>query len=197
MDLRLHRKFHNLFYTLALMKLNGTLRIIIIIFILALNIGCDQATKSMMRAHINYYDHYSFFNDHVTLLRAENMGAFLSLGDKLVQPFRFILLTLLPILALLGALAYIIIKRNLSTLMVTGIIFCIGGGISNLYDRVMYGSVTDFIHIKFGALQTGVFNAADVSIMMGLGLVLLDGWLSRKEDKEAKPEVIEESHSES
>jgi len=99
---------------------------------------------------------------------------------------------LLPILALLGALAYIIIKKNLGTLMVTGIIFCIGGGIGNLYDRIMYGSVTDFMHIKFGQLQTGVFNAADVSIMIGLGLILLDGWLSRKEGKEAKPEVIEE-----
>jgi signal peptidase II len=178
------------------MKLNGTLRVIIILFILALNIGCDQVTKSMMRAHINYYDHYSFFNDHVTLLRAENTGAFLSIGAKLVQPFRFILLTLLPVLALLGALAYIIIKRNLSTLMVTGIIFCIGGGLGNLYDRIVYGSVTDFMHIKFGSLQTGVFNAADVSIMIGLGLILLDSWLSRKEGKEAKAEVIEESASE-
>ncbi len=93
------------------MKFTGTPRIIIFLVILALNVIADQVTKSMMRAHIGIYDQYRFFNDHVTLLRVENTGAFLSLGDKLVQPFRFIMLTLLPVIALLGALIYSLGKR--------------------------------------------------------------------------------------
>ncbi|GGH21628.1 lipoprotein signal peptidase [Mucilaginibacter phyllosphaerae] len=180
-------------YTLAAMKLKGTYRIVIILLIVMLNVGCDQVTKSMMRAHINFYNQYHFFNDHVTLLHVENTGAFLSLGDKLVQPFRFILLTLLPVLALLGALAYVVLKNNMSNMLTMGILFCIGGGIGNLYDRIAHGSVTDFIHLKFGALQTGVFNAADVSIMTGFGLILLDGWLSRKADrKNAETRITKE-----
>ncbi|MBB3967601.1 signal peptidase II [Mucilaginibacter phyllosphaerae] len=175
------------------MKLKGTYRIVIILLIVMLNVGCDQVTKSMMRAHINFYNQYHFFNDHVTLLHVENTGAFLSLGDKLVQPFRFILLTLLPVLALLGALAYVVLKNNMSNMLTMGILFCIGGGIGNLYDRIAHGSVTDFIHLKFGALQTGVFNAADVSIMTGFGLILLDGWLSRKADrKNAETRITKE-----
>ncbi len=75
--------------------------------------------------------------------------------------------------------------------MVTGIIFCIGGGVGNLYDRIIKGSVTDFVHLKFGPLQTGIFNAADVSIMIGLGLILLDTFLKRKEGK--KGEVVGEN----
>jgi signal peptidase II len=169
------------------MKLKGSTRIMALLLILCLNLGCDQVTKSMMRAHINYYDQYHFFNDHVTLLHVENTGAFLSLGAKLVQPFRFILLTLLPVLALVGGLVYVLMKKNLGSLMSIGVIFCIGGGMGNLYDRIVNGSVTDFMHIKFGGLQTGIFNAADVSIMIGLGLILLDAFLKRKEEK-AKPE---------
>ncbi|MET3978934.1 signal peptidase II [Mucilaginibacter sp. UYP25] len=177
------------------MKLTGTTRIIFFLVILALNVIADQETKAMMRAHIGIYDQYHFFNDHVTLLRVENTGAFLSLGDKLVQPFRFILLTLLPVIALVGALIYSLTKKGLSNLMVTGIIFCIGGGVGNLYDRITKGSVTDFIHIQFGALQTGIFNAADVSIMIGIGLILLDAFLKRKEQKKAEGLVEAGEHT--
>jgi signal peptidase II len=192
MVLRLHRDFQNLFSTLALMKFKGTTRIIILVLILCLNLGCDQVTKSMMRAHINYYDQYHFFYGHGTLLHVENTGAFLSFGAELVQPFRFILLTLLPVLALFSGLLYVLIKKNLSTLISVGIIFCIGGGMGNLYDRIVHGSVTDFLHLKFGSLQTGIFNAADVSIMIGFGLILLDAFLKRKEEKKAEEVVIEE-----
>lgn len=165
------------------MKLKGAYRVFAIIALLALNISCDQVTKSMMREHINIYDQYRFFDGHVTLLHVENTGAFLSLGAKLVQPFRFIVLTLLPILALVGGLFYVIIKKNLSPLMSVGIICCLGGGMGNLYDRIKHGAVTDFLHLKFGPLQTGIFNAADVSIMIGLGLILLDGFLSSRRHK--------------
>lgn len=53
-----------------------------------------------------------------------------------------------------------------------GISFVIGGGIGNLYDRVLYGSVTDFMHLKFGIFQTGIFNMADVSIMLGMLIIV-------------------------
>jgi signal peptidase II len=174
------------------MKLKGPTRTVVFLLILCLNLGCDQVTKSVIRGHINYYDQYYYFNNHVTLLHVENTGAFLSLGDKLVQPFRFILLTLLPVLALVGGLAYVLVKKNLGNLMSIGIIFCIGGGMGNLYDRIVHGSVTDFMHVKFGALQTGIFNAADVSIMIGLGLILLDAFLKRKEQKNVEAAVVEE-----
>ena len=76
--------------------------------------------------------------------------------------------------------------------MSVGIIFCIGGGLGNLYDRIVHGSVTDFLHIKFGSLQTGIFNAADVSIMVGFGLILLDAFLKRKEENKVEVTAVEE-----
>jgi len=47
-----------------------------------------------------------------------------------------------------------------------------GGGIGNVYDRIIYGSVTDFLHIDLGLFETGIFNMADVSITTG-ALILL------------------------
>ena len=171
------------------MKLKGIYRTAFILLFLALNVGCDQVTKSMMREHIGYYDHYSFLDGHVTLLNVENKGAFLSAGDSLAGPLRLIILTLLPVAFLLGALVYIIIKNNMSNLALIGIICVIGGGIGNIYDRIVHGSVTDFMHLKFGIFQTGVFNAADVSIMTGMGLILLNSFLRAREAK--KQEALE------
>jgi signal peptidase II len=66
----------------------------------------------------------------------------------------------------------------------------VGGGIGNIYDRIAHGSVTDFMHLRFGALQTGIFNVADVSIMIGVGLILLDTWVKKKEDTNKPAEVL-------
>jgi signal peptidase II len=166
------------------MKLKSILRAVIILAILALNVGCDQVSKSIVRTHLDVYDRYSFIYNHFTLLKVENTGAFLSLGDKLANPYRFILLTLVPVLTLLGALLYILLKSNFTRLTLIGIIFVIGGGIGNIYDRIAHGSVTDFMHINFGLFETGIFNVADVSIMVGTGLILFDSWYKNREVKE-------------
>ena len=50
--------------------------------------------------------------------------------------------------------------------------FIIGGGISNVYDRIVYEAVTDFMNMGLFGVRTGIFNFADVSIMVGLGIML-------------------------
>jgi signal peptidase II len=173
------------------MKLKGILRAVIILAILALNVGCDQISKSIVRTQLDVYDRYSFIYNHFTLLKVENTGAFLSLGDKLANPYRFILLTLIPVLTLLGALLYILLKSNFTRPTLIGIILVIGGGMGNLYDRIAHGSVTDFMHINFVIFETGIFNVADVSIMVGMGLVLFDSWYKNREGKDKQLEMVE------
>jgi len=58
----------------------------------------------------------------------------------------------------------------------------VGGGIGNMFDRYLYGSVTDFLHIDLGWLRTGVFNMADVSVMVGTALILLHSFSSPSKD---------------
>jgi signal peptidase II len=143
------------------MKMNKFLRAALILFILALNIGCDQVSKSIVRKHMTEYQVIGFIYNHVTLEKVENTGAFLSLGDSLGGPVRYIVLMILPLIAVLWGLGYILVKTNMGRYKVLGIILIIGGGVGNLYDRVVHGSVTDFMHIDFVIFQTGVFNVAE------------------------------------
>ena len=49
----------------------------------------------------------------------------------------------------------------------------IAGGVSNWVDRVVSGSVVDFMNVGVGWLRTGIFNFADVAIMLGITLFVL------------------------
>ena len=55
-----------------------------------------------------------------------------------------------------------------------GIELFLAGGISNFYDRATNnGAVVDFLNIGIGSVRTGIFNIADVALMLGIGLILL------------------------
>jgi signal peptidase II len=148
------------------------LRAIIILLIVMTNFGCDQVSKRIVRQTVPYEGNINFFHEHFLLTRVENPGAFLSMGNTLHGPVKFVVLTLLPLLALIIGLVMIIIRRHLSWIPLIAICFIIGGGIGNIYDRVVYGSVTDFLYVGYGALHTGIFNLADVSVTTGFILLL-------------------------
>lgn len=169
--------------------MNKTLfRAVVIFAVLAINVGCDQISKSIVRNRIEDHEQISVVDRYVTLMRVENRGAFLSLGDSLPNVVRFILLSLFP-LAILGfGIGYLFTKKNLSKTTLLGFAFVIGGGIGNLFDRLVYGSVTDFMHIDFVIFQTGIFNMADVSIMTGMAIVLIGSFIERpKQDVTPTP----------
>ncbi|GJL95141.1 MAG: lipoprotein signal peptidase [Hyphococcus sp.] len=69
-----------------------------------------------------------------------------------------------------------------------GVTFIIGGALGNLYDRIAYGYVVDFLDFS-GLGFPWVFNVADAAINIGVGLLLLDAWQTRDQgpNKASKP----------
>lgn len=156
------------------MKFHIILRPFLFLIVVFINIGCDQVSKKLVRENLHYEEQIHLLRNHVTVTKVENTGAFLSIGSSLPGPLKKIILVILPCLALALALLIGLRQTNLSRLQVAGISFVAGGGIGNIFDRIRFGSVTDFLHVDFGLFQTGIFNLADVSVMMGAFLLLLD-----------------------
>ncbi len=153
---------------------NKYIRIFLIFIIVVANIGCDQVSKKIARENIVQGSRIEVLSDKLILMNVENDGAFLSIGSDFSPWVKNILLLGLPIAMLIGALIYLIINTNLPKLALIGWSFVIGGGIGNMYDRIKFGSVTDFLFIDLGGIfRTGVFNMADVSIMVGMGFLIL------------------------
>jgi len=165
---------------LSCMDTRKIIRACAIVVIMASNIGCDQVSKDIIRKRIADRETISFLHDHLMVMKVENQGSFLSIGHDLPQPLRGILLTGIPLGVLMLAFLYILSRTGLSRLTLTGACFILGGGFGNVYDRLMYGSVTDFLHIDFILFQTGIFNMADVSIMVGIGMIITDALYQRK-----------------
>ncbi|MBN2349755.1 MAG: signal peptidase II [Bacteroidales bacterium] len=162
------------------MKAKRLIRTFFILIILISNVSCDQISKKLVRENIEYNENIMVIGHFLTLTKIENTGAFLSLGNTLPKPVNTLLLIILPLIVLGLTLFYLLKKSNLSNLVVLGICFFAGGGIGNLYDRAVYGSVTDFLHMDFGIFRTGIFNMADLSIMTGVFFILLDGFIHRQ-----------------
>lgn len=114
----------------------------------------------------------SYLNDVFRLVYAENTGAFLSLGSDMNDTLRYWVLAVVPVLVLLYIFFHVLTAKNLHVVQQAAFGFILGGGLSNIYDRIMEGRVVDFMNMGFGTLRTGIFNVADMSIMLGLFLMI-------------------------
>jgi len=137
-------------------------------------VGCDQFTKHIASSYLGYKQLTSYAGDSVRLYYTENKGAFLGMGDDLSDRHRFVIFTVVVALILTVILIFAIFNTSLSKFNVVAYSLILGGGSSNLYDRVLHdGAVIDFLNIGIGQLRTGIFNVADVFVTLGAIMLLI------------------------
>jgi signal peptidase II len=151
-----------------------------ILLLIVSNIGLDQYSKFVVREHVVPGSRTEIMGKLVQLMNVENSGAFLGIGSDSNPTIKLIFLLILPTLVLGAVLYYLFTNKSLDQLSVIAFSCIVGGGIANLYDRFMYGSVTDFIFMDFGFVKTGIFNAADLSVTTGMILLLVASFKQRK-----------------
>lgn len=162
------------------MTLSRTLKIIIIIVV---NIALDQISKFYVRANVGYQTSRDIIGENFILTNVENSGAFLGMGSDMSPTMKVIFLWILPILVLGYVVYYIFSNKALDRMSLLAFCCIIGGGIANVYDRIKYGSVTDFLHIDLGGgIRTGIFNVADMSVTFGMIMLLIASFVYRKKE---------------
>lgn len=154
------------------------LRVAMMLVIVA-TIGCDRVTKHVATITLAGSPMQSYLSDTVRLGYAENTGGFLSLGSSLPPAARTLVFVGGTGLAL-AVLFLVAIRAAVDRWTLLGLALFIGGGASNWIDRVMRGSVVDFLNVGLGPVRTGIFNVADVAIMAGAGAVALAAFMQRK-----------------
>ncbi len=154
-------------------------RSVFTIIIIVLNIVIDQISKFWVRANVT--SETELIGNYFTLHNVENEGAFLGMGSDLNPTIKLIVLLILPIVVLGFVLRYVFKDKSIDKLSLIGFSCIIGGGFANIYDRMLYGSVTDFFHIDLGGVfKTGIFNIADLSVTTGMIMIITASFIYRK-----------------
>lgn len=172
------------------MKLTLNLNIVLkrnllIVLLIVFNITIDQISKIWVRANFEYREIKSLIGDKFIMQYVENKGAFLGMGSDMSPTLKLIFLLILPTLVLGYVIYYIIKTKELDRLSLIAFCCIIGGGIANVFDRIVYKQVTDFFFIDLGGVfKTGIFNFADLSVTTGMIMLLLSGVFNTKKKEE-------------
>ena len=170
------------------MKLNSLQRAYLLLPVLISTVGCDQLTKSAARQQLLGARPVELLQGVFVFDFTENTGAMLGLGADLPAGVRFWVLIVLAGLALLSSFWIVLRVPELNPVGVLGSALLVGGGLSNLLDRLLNdGAVVDFMHFGLGRLRTGIFNLADVAIMTGAGLLVFWSLGVRDKNRQSQP----------
>jgi len=101
----------------------------------------------------------------------KNFGLAWNIGTGISN---YIFITLMSVI--LVGFAYKIILDWCSHILPVAEALVLVGGLSNIFDRICYGFVIDFVRINVASYSLSVFNLADVYIALGLILMLRRAW---------------------
>ena len=139
------------------------------IMIISLFMGIDQFIKVIVKHHLEKRKSLSFFNRHLSISYVENSGGPLGIfrGKRW-----FIIGFSLIIMVGLVLLYYQDLNLSNNFLETLGFILIMSGGVSNLFDRIVYGYVVDYISFKVFKKHSPIFNFADFMIVTGMIMLI-------------------------
>jgi len=148
-------------------------RVLLVIAIVT-TIGCDRVTKHMAITTLAGTLGRTFAGETIRLEYVENTGGFLSLGAGLPTALRTSLFTFGTGVLLIGIVG-VAFRYRWTGWPLLGLGLFVAGGASNWIDRFARGKVVDFVSVGVGPLRTGIFNVADVAILLGAVIVVVAG----------------------
>jgi signal peptidase II len=138
-------------------------------------VGCDQASKALVRTYVPVGQVYTYLGGTVRIVRAENPGAFLSIGEASSRETRDFVFKLGVGTFVIGLLLWTVFGRGLSSARRLCLATAAAAGTGNLVDRILHGgSVTDFLYLGVGPIHTGIFNVADMILCLALAGLLFE-----------------------
>lgn len=156
------------------MKKNINNVVLYIVTMLVVLVG-DQLSKIVvainmtMGASVEIIDNFFYFT------YAQNKGAAWSMFEGHVEFF-----IIFALVALVGLVYYFIKTDSKEHLTRFGIILIISGLLGNVFDRIVLGYVRDFIDFIVFGYDFPIFNIADIAIVIGVGLMMIEVFMEEE-----------------
>ena len=137
-----------------------------VILISLMVFGLDIVSKQLIIHLLNVDESIRIVKNFFSITYAKNTGVAFSLLDGKVS--FIVIMTLFVVFFLFK---YVINHVN-SKLEIIAYSFVIGGALGNLFDRIIYGYVIDFLDFYIFGYNYPIFNLADSFIVIGIFLLL-------------------------
>ena len=137
-------------------------------------VALDQATKAKVRAAVPVHDSVTVIPGFLDITHALNSGAAFGILNGADFPFKTVIIAVIATAALIGVGVYAASLSHHQLIARIGLALIIGGAAGNLIDRVLTGSVVDFVDVYWRTYHFWAFNVADAAISVGVTMLILD-----------------------
>jgi signal peptidase II len=149
------------------------------IFLVIATLILDRWTKVLIHSRFGLNESISVIDGFFNVTYVRNTGVAFGIFSSISSPAKSVLLSGFTAVAVIVVVAYSIRSSARNRILQLALGFILGGALGNLYDRIAYGYVTDFLEFYVGAYHWPAFNIADSAI--SIGVVLLAAEIIRNE----------------
>ena len=147
----------------------------VVLFVAALGVFVlDRLSKLVIEATLPLHHSVSLIPGVLDFFHTRNTGVAFGLLSGSESSWVPHLLTLVSAVALGVILTFSLRHPAGHRRLQWGLMLVFGGAAGNLYDRIRYGYVIDFIEAYFKGYHWPTFNAADACITTGIGLLMVE-----------------------
>jgi len=134
----------------------------------------DQLTKAIVRSMLPLHASVTVIPGVMDFTHVRNTGAAFGLLNAADFRFKTVLIGVIAVAALVGVGIYAASLARHEIMARVGLALIIGGAAGNLIDRVVIGSVVDFVDVYWRTHHFWAFNVADSAITVGAAVMILD-----------------------
>lgn len=148
----------------------------------------DQMTKAWAVRRLRFGDAIQVIPNFLNFAYAQNTGAAFSIFDSYGDSGRWGL-SAVALVASVLVLYYFWRTPRSDDRMLGALALLLAGIVGNVTDRMRLGFVVDFIDVQFGTWHYPTFNVADMAIIAGAGLMIIDMFFGKKKDEPSKKDL--------
>jgi len=134
----------------------------------------DRLSKWVIEQRVSAFDVHTVIPGFFDIVHSQNRGVAFGLMNDSPSVWRTLALIVFASAAMLVVASMLWRASRADRLTAIGLALILGGAAGNLFDRIMWGRVTDFLEFYMGDLHWPTFNVADSCVVIGSGLLLLD-----------------------
>jgi signal peptidase II len=144
------------------------------ILLVAATLAFDRWTKALIQKRFGLNESIPVIDGFFNITYVRNTGVAFGIFDPLSLPAKSVLLSVFTAFAAVVVIVYSVRSSVRNRLLQIALALILGGALGNLYDRIAYGYVIDFLEFYARSYHWPSFNVADSAISIGVALLALE-----------------------